>query len=180
MFSLILPLLFFIASPWILIGVALKSWIWAAVGLLFGSVYVILFFINGFSEFKNELKAKLVDESISKRLQQIWKESGPVRLEARFWVYGDPHANFKVWASNGSGLDLFLSQGFLNLATDSGMRAVFQEIAEKGFSDVKLQNRRHALSSRLNRIKGSSESFRYWFLSFWLYPLEWLLKIAKI
>ncbi len=180
MISLIATPILFIASPFILIGLALKSWVWMVAGVVVGALYLSVLFFNAFSEFKNELRAHLVEPETADRLLQLWREAGPERVEVRFWSYAYPQAEFKVWVGNAKSLDFFLSQGLLNRCTDLGMKSIFKDLAQKDVSDMKLQNRQHALRCRLDRLKGPSESFRYWLFSFWFYPLEWLLKIAKM
>jgi hypothetical protein len=179
MSTLFLTLILFVSSPFLLVALAMKSKILLIVGLVLGFVYAGLFLLNAFSEFLTELRATAVDEAMDRRLHALWKAVGPEHEEARFWIYPSSDAQFKVWM-NGSRLEIFFSQGLLSLATDSGLKAAFQSMAELQLSDIKLQNRRHALTLRFERLKGPKEDFRYWFLSFWLYPLERWLKIAKI
>lgn len=180
MLSLILVLLLFISSPFLLAGVAAKSVLIGGVGLVLAALYVFLFLVNGFSEFLSECRAEAVDAALDARLQKLWREAGPERTDARFWIYPDSGAHFKVWVSGARKLEVFFSQGLLNLATDQGLKAAFSTMGGFHLSDIKLQNRQHALSVRFERLKGPKEDFRYWALSFWLYPLERLLKIAKI
>jgi hypothetical protein len=172
-------LVLFIASPFLLLAVALKSKALILIGLGAGLIYTLFFLMNAFSEFLAELRASSVDDAMDRRLHALWKQVGPERIEARFWIYPSSEAQFRVWV-NGKRLEVFFSQGLLSLATDAGLKAAFQSMSEMHLSDIKLQNRRHALTLRFERIKGPKEDFRYWFLSFWLYPLERWLKIAKI
>jgi len=176
---LFITLILFVASPVLLVALALKAKVLGLAGLGLGLIYGLLFLINAFSEFLAELRAGAVEDSMDQRLHALWNQAGPERTEVRFWVYPSSETQFKVWA-NGSRLEVFFTQGLLGLATDAGLKAAFQSMSEMDLSDIKLQNRRHALTLRFERIKGPKEDFRYWFLSFWLYPLERFLKIAKI
>lgn len=180
MILLILVLLLFIASPFLLASLAAKSLIVAAIGLTFGLIYVVFFLWSGFSEFLLESRGQSVDDALNSRLQKLWREAGPERVVARFWIYPESGAHFKVWVSSQRQLEVFFSQGLLNLATNQGLKAAFTQVSGFDLSDIKLQNRQHALTARFERLKGPKEDFRYWFLSFWLYPLERCLKIAKI
>jgi hypothetical protein len=135
--------------------------------------------MNGFSEFLVELRALGVEPTVDDRLHALWKDVGPEGTEVRFWIYPASEAQFKVWV-RGRRLEIFFSQGLLTLATDAGLRAAFKSMIEMRISDIQLQNLRHALSLRFERLKGPKEDFRYWFLCFWLYPLERWLKIAKL
>jgi hypothetical protein len=121
-----------------------------------------------------------VEESLDQRLNRLWDQAGPGKLKARFWVYPSPMIEFKIWAQDDQQIEILFSRGLIQMATDSGLKAAFQSIGEKRISEVRLQNRLHALMTRLERLKGPKEDYRYWFLSFWLYPLERLLNIAKI
>ena len=179
MAGFILILILFIASPFLWVAIALKSKVTVAIGLGIGLFYCILFFLNSFSEFLAELRATGVEPAVENRLRDLWRKVGPERTEVRFWVYPSSEAQFKVWV-NGRRLEIFFSQGLLSLATDAGLKAAFQSMSEMELSDIRLQNRRHALTLRFERLKGPKEDFRYWFLSFWLYPLERWLKIAKL
>ena len=169
----------FVASPFLLIALAAKSKALVLAGLMVGWVYSSFFFLNAFSEFLAELRGTSVDDAVNRRLHAFWEQTDLKRVDVRFWIYPSSQAQFKIWVS-GQKLEVFFSQGLLNLATDAGLKAAFQSIAKMNLSDIKLQNRRHALTLRLERLKGPEEDFRFWFLSFWLYPLERFLKIAKI
>ncbi len=180
MVNLILTLTLFFAAPFILVGVAMKSWVLALVGLVFGALYLVFFFMNGFSEFLIDLKAVHVSDELDSRLQRLWKLAGPERVSARFWTYPSPLVEFKFWVAADKKLEIIFSQGLIQMATDSGLKAAFQSVSEMKIAETKLQNRLHALTIRIERIKGPKEDFRYWLLSFWLYPLERLLNIARI
>jgi len=164
----------------LLVAAGMKNWVVALVGLGLATLYLISFFLSGFSEFLLDLRATHVSDELDQRLQKLWGIAGPERVEARFWIYPSPSVEFKIWVSSEKKLEILFSQGLMQLATDSGLKAAFQSIGAMKLSEVKVQNRLHALSMRLDRIKGPKEDFRYWFLSFWFYPLERLLKIARI
>lgn len=174
----ILSLVF--SSPFLLVGAALRSWPVAGVGVLLAAGYLFLILSSGFSEFLADLRAQYVEESLDQRLNRLWAQAGPGKLKARFWVYPSPMIEFKIWAQDDQQIEILFSRGLIQMATDSGLKAAFQSIGEKRISEVRLQNRLHALMTRLERLKGPKEDYRYWFLSFWLYPLERLLNIAKI
>ena len=177
---LYLILILFVSFPLLMVAIGLKYLWLALVALGVGALYLGLFLLNGFSEFLHEYKAVEVDESQEERLQKLWKESGRERVQARFWIYPSSEARFNIWIKNEKNIEIFLSLGLYQLATDAGLRAAFQSMSTLSFSEVRAQNRRHALMTRFQRLKGPSTDFRYWFLSFWLYPLERLLKIAKL
>lgn len=169
-----------VSFPILLAALALKSLLLLIVGSGFGILYLLFFLVNSFSEFLHELRAISVEDHQNIRLQKLWSEAGPERVAARFWVYPSSDAQFKVWVKNEKTLEIFLSQGLLQLATDSGLKAAFQSMVSLSFADVRKQNRLHALMGRFDRLKGPKEDFRYWLISFWLYPLERLLKIARL
>ena len=169
-----------LSLPLLLIALAAKSALFAWIAGGFGLLGSVLVLSRGFALFFHEMQPKSADEVIETRLQKLWRESGPERTRARFWVYPESGANFKVWVKHKKNLEIFLSQGLLNLATDEQIKNVFHTLSQSSLSDIQLQNRRHALTSRLSRLKGPSSRFRYWIVSFWFYNLERLLKIAKI
>lgn len=175
-----LILIGFFSAPFLLIGGAMRSWPTILVGLLFAVGYLILILSSGFGEFVADLKATHVDEGMESRLQKLWGLAGPGKLKARFWVYPSPHVEFKIWAHDEQRVEIMFSRGLIQMATDSGLKAAFQSIGRQKVGEVRLQNRLHSLMTRFERLKGPKEDFRYWFLSFWLYPLERLLNIAKI
>ena len=179
MVGLFLSLVVFVAFPLVLVAIALKSKAIAIIGFGLGGLSVIWMLMNAFSEFLLEHQAMSLDAAVDESFHALWRQVGPERGKVRFWVYPSSGADYKVWM-NGNRFELFFSQGFLSLATDAGLRAVFKSMIDVSVSDIKLQNLRHALSLRLERLKGPKEAFRYWFLSFWLYPLERWLKIARI
>ncbi len=180
MIRMLIILILFFSAPLLLIGVGLRSWPVALSGLLLSIVYLSMVISSGFSEFLSDLKAQHVDEALDLRLRRLWGQAGPGKLHARFWVYPSPMIEFKIWAQDEQRIEIFFSRGLIQMATDSGLKAAFQSIGEKRISEVRLQNRLHAMMTRLERLKGPKEDYRYWFLSFWLYPLERLLNIAKI
>ena len=177
---MVLILILFFSAPFLLVGAALHSWPIALVGLILACSYLFVVISSGFSEFVADLRALHVDEALDQRLNRLWDQAGPARLKARFWIYHSPMIEFKIWAQDDQRIEILFSRGLIQMATDSGLKAAFQSIGEKRISEVRLQNRLHALMTRLERMKGPKEDYRYWFLSFWLYPLERLLNIAKI
>jgi hypothetical protein len=180
MIRMLITLSLVLTAPFCLIGIGLHSWPVAVAGVAVSMLYLILFLSSGFSEFISDLRATHVEESLEERLQRLWNQAGPPRLGARFWVYPSPLVEFKIWVQDDSRVEILFSRGLIQLATDSGLKAAFQSIGVKRIAEVRLQNRLHAFMTRLERLKGPKEDFRYWFLSFWLYPLERLLNIAKI
>ncbi len=177
---MLLILIVFFSAPFLLVGVSLRSWPVALTGILLACSYLFVVMTSGFSEFVADLRAQHVDDSLDHRLNRLWDQAGPGKLKARFWIYPSPMIEFKIWAQDEQKVEILFSRGLIQMATDSGLKAAFQSIGEKRISEVRLQNRLHALMTRLERMKGPKEDYRYWFLSFWLYPLERLLNIAKI
>jgi hypothetical protein len=84
-----------------------------------------------------------------------------------------------VWL-NGSDLHLLISQGLLARASEEQLQILFRNILQSNLRQIQNENRLYALSLWWDELKGQQNRFRYWFVSFWLYPLERLLKIAKI
>ncbi len=180
MIRILLILTLFFSAPLLLMGLALRSWPVVLSGLLLSMAYLSIVISSAFSEFIADLKAQHVEEALDLRLRKLWNQAGPGRLRARFWIYPSPMIEFKIWAQDEQRIEILFSRGLIQMATDSGLKAAFQSIGEKRISEVRLQNRLHAMMTRIERLKGPKEDYRYWFLSFWLYPLERLLNIAKI
>lgn len=170
----------FISFPLLMVSIAIKSWALALAGFVIGIIYLILLLWNGRSEFLEELKAYEVEVAEDARLKKIWNEAGPERVNARFWIYPSSDAKLKVWVRGEKKLEILLSLGLFQLATDASLKAAFQTMTALSLSEVRNQNMRHALMMRFERLKGPQGDFRFWFVSFWLYPLERLLKIARI
>jgi hypothetical protein len=180
MIRFIVSLFFFFSFPILLLALALKSVLILAFGVGSGVFGILYFWFNSYAEFLMRIRPYRLHENIEERLRTLWRDAGPERIGVSFFSYRSTAAEFKVWVHSPGKIGIFFSQGFLERATDHDIRVAFRGLLEMKLREIKRGNRLFSVRLRLDRWKGREEEFRYWFLSFWLYPLERLLKIAKI
>jgi hypothetical protein len=180
MIRFLVSLFLFFSFPILFLAFVLKSFWVLAAGLGFGMFGILYFWLNSYSEFLFRIRPYRLHEDIESRLRALWREEGPERMGVEFYSYRATGSEFKVWVHSPGKVGIFLSQGFLERATDQEIRAAFGGILEMKLREIRRRNRLFSVRLKLDRWKGREEEFRYWFLSFWLYPLERLLKIAKI
>ncbi len=180
MIRMLMSLFFFFSFPVLLLAWVLKSaWVLAA-GIGCGSFGILYFWLNSYSEFLLRVRPYRLHEELEGRLRALWREEGPERTGVEFFSYRATDPEFKIWVHAPGKIGIFFSQGFLEQATDLEIRSAFRGVHEMKLREVRRKNRLFSVRLRLDCWKGREEEFRYWFLSFWLYPLERLLKIAKI
>jgi hypothetical protein len=180
MIRFFVSLFFFFSFPILLLALALKS-IWIlGFAVACGVSGILYFWFNSYSEFLLRIRPGSMDEALAARLEGLWREAGPERIEAAFYRYRATEPEFKIWVHSPGKVGIFLSQGFLELATDERLIQAFRSLGTGRMRELIRGNRLFSVRLRLDRWKGREEEFRYWLLSFWLYPLERLLKIAKI
>jgi hypothetical protein len=180
MIRFLVSLFLFFSFPILLLAMVLKSlWI---LGLAFvlGGGGILYFWLNSYSEFLMRIRPQRLDADLESRLRSLWREEGPERMGVDFFSFRATPSEFKVWVHSSGKVGLFLSQGFLEQATDRDIRMAFRGVLEMKLREIRKRNRLFSVRLRLDRWKGREEEFRFWFVSFWLYPLERLLKIAKI
>ena len=97
-----------------------------------------------------------------------------------YWTYPVTAPEGSIWVKNNKTVILFFSDGFLKLATESQAVVMMESLNAANFQTTRRQNKQKAYSYFIDRLKGESRHFRYWVISFFLYPLERFLKIAKI
>ncbi|MBU6153174.1 MAG: hypothetical protein KGP28_02625 [Bdellovibrionales bacterium] len=180
MIRFLMSLFFFFSFPILLIALVLGSFWFLVAGLASGIFGILYFWLNSYSEFLLRIRPYRLHEEIQTRLRALWREDGPERMGVEFLGFRTTASEFKVWVHSPGKVGIFLSQGLLESATDQEIRSAFRGVLEMRLREVRKRNRMFSVRLRLDRWKGQEEEFRYWFLSFWLYPLERLLKIAKI
>jgi hypothetical protein len=180
MIRFLTSLFLFFSFPVLLLALVLKSpWVLLA-GVLSGLLGIFYFWLNSYSEFLLRIKPEPLPPGIESRLLALWREEGPERMGVEFFSYRATVSEFKVWVHTPGKVGIFFSRGFLEEASDREIAKAFRGVLEMRLREIRKKNRLFSVRLRLDRWKGREEEFRYWFLSFWLYPLERLLKIAKI
>jgi len=173
-------LFLFFSLPVLALAWVLKS-IWIlALATGFGAFGFLYFWLNSYSEFLIRIRPYRLHQEIEGRLRDLWTRSGPERMGVEFYSYRSTRPEFKIWVHSPGKVGIFFSQGFLERASDLEIEGIFKKLLEMRLREIKKKNRLYSVQLRLDRWKGREEEFRYWFVSFWLYPLERLLKIAKI
>lgn len=177
--------LFFI-FPFALVTLAVHSpWVWAA-----GTLYFIWFL----AIFDRKMKRQLIRElnahelpeshlhvqSIHRMVQAYAPDD--FRTKARIRVYAFPNAEpeLKLWMPSRWRFNLFVSEGYFDRSRESDWIHFFHGWSTLKWSLIRRQNRLHALNSMFNRWKGPPNAYRHWWVSFFLFPVERLLKISKI
>jgi len=179
-----LVLSIFFSFPFLWLAAAFTSLTWLAVAA--GVAFLGILWFQSFA-FSKTLKSRhaisLTDEWMSEVLNRItlslYRELGKKKPHFRFWRFSESQAECMVWLK-GSEIHVFLSQGLLAQATEPELAALLRKIIHEDLKKIRSENRLYALSLWWDELKGQPNRFRYWFASFWLYPLERLLKIAKI
>ena len=183
MVKLVLILFLVSAVPGLLAALALKSALIA--GLTLGSSFFFTMYLrfSAYSEFISSLGPLEGGGSREQRLLLLWQEVQGKREKApraEFRVYRSAAREFQGWVKSRTSLQFFVSRGFLETVDEEALRRGFQSWNEARVRETARANFLRSLELRFERWKGSPREFRYWFCSFWFYPLERMLKIAKI
>ena len=141
---------------------------------------VILFFITARKVFIRGHQAQRLepDHPFSSVMQKIIFRKGVEKSEYRVWLIPLSEPGVLVWAAGRHSMDLFFTRGSLVSVTEAQLEAFV--VSVRNDFHIAEQNHLQALGLILEWLKGSSERFRYWIVSFCVYPLEQALKIAKI
>ena len=174
----------FFSVPFLWLAVAFWSWIWVLIALVIAISGCIWFRSAAFAKMLNARHAVVLSDewmnTVLKRItHSIYESTSVKKMHFKFWRISESEAQCLVWIGRSS-VNVFMSQGLLAKANEDQLRALLQNIIEGDLKKVQLENRLYALSLWWEELKGQPNRFRYWFISFWLYPLERLLKIAKI
>ena len=161
-------------------ALALRSFWLLGIAAGFGVGLVFLFFWNSRAKVLEHFRAFPLDAGTSAAFQRIWKVSAPARMEVEFFEYRAPTPEALVWVRNSGAVSILMSRGFLETVTEQALSAMFSGLDRARVREVFLENRRFAVRLRFEAWKGRMNSFRYWFVSFWLFPIERLLFIARI
>ena len=113
------------------------------------------------------------------RVTQAIDSKTAKKFQFKFWVLSESQAESLLWVK-GSELNVFFTQGLFARASEAQLQTLLQSMVEGDLRKVAAENRLYALSLWWEQLKGQKSRFRYWFVSFWLYPLERMLKIAKM
>lgn len=183
MIALYLILGLFFSLPFLWLAVAFWSWQLIIVAFIAALSGCLWFRAVAFSKMLRMRQAEpLKDERMTGVLDRITRSinfSRVKKIQFKFWILSESEAQCTLWVS-GSELNVFFTQGLFARANEDQLRALLQSMVESDLRSVRLENRLYALSLWWEELKGQKSQFRYWFISFWLYPLERLLKIAKI
>ena len=114
------------------------------------------------------------------RLERVFFRSAPQRLHADFFTFRSAEPRVVLWVRGRQSLAVLMSVGFLEAATDESLRRFFAGLGPESRRRIRIENVRHSVGRLFAVWKGERERFRYWFVSFWLFPIERLLTIARI
>ncbi len=180
MIRMALILFLFAAAPLLLMAGALRSPFLAVAAVSCGIGLVLLFVRDSPGRVLDHFRALPLDAGASALFQRIWASSAPGRIEADFFEFRSPDSEALIWVRHSGAVTILFSRGFLETVTEQGLSAMFSELDRARLRVIFLENRRFAVSLRFRSWKGNAHSFRYWLVSFWLFPIERLLFIARI
>jgi len=145
-----------------------------------------MFFTNsiiayGWGILKKRVRASVLHSS--PLLDALYRSRDSFGLEGvnyEFWCYPTAHAEGGFWVRNNKTVVVLLSEGFLLSATESQVASMMESFNSGNFHEIRRINRRESLLMVFEGWKGESKNYRFWVISFLLYPLERFLKIARI
>jgi len=136
---------------------------------------------NGWSRLKKDLMAsELKSSPLLDALHRSRESFGLENVTYQFWSYPASKAEGAFWIRNHKTVAVLLSEGFLRSASESQVASMMEGLNTGNFREIRAINRRESLLMLFKSWKGESRHYRFWIISFFLYPLERLLKIAKI
>lgn len=113
-------------------------------------------------------------------LERSRQSFGLDNIRYEYWTYPSAQLEGCFWVKNSKNVVLMLSEGFMKTATESQIVAMMESLNASTLQKTRRINKRTAIKTIIRKMKGESSLFRFWVLSFFLYPLERFLKIAKI
>ena len=135
----------------------------------------------GISVFKKNKKAVLLTDLIwLESLERGRKSFGLEGVYYEYWCYPTTAFEGSFWIRSNKSVLLFLSDGFLKAATESQVMGMMEGLSATNFKNIRSENQKDSFRLILNALKGESRHYRYWVCSFFLYPVERLLRIARI
>jgi len=135
----------------------------------------------GISADKKNKNAILLNQSTwLESLERCKNSFGLEGVTYEYWSYPTPNPEVSIWVKNNKAIVLLFSDGFLKVATESQVVTLLESLNTQTFQEIRQKNKQEAFDYFFTAFKGGSRHYRYWVLSFFLYPLERLLKIAKI
>ena len=135
----------------------------------------------GISSDKKNKNAVLLNQSTwLESLERCQKSFGLEGVTYEYWSYPTPNPEVSIWIKNNKAIVLLLSDGFLKIATESQVVNLLESLNTQKVQEIRQKNKQEAFQYFFTDFKGGSRRYRYWVLSFFLYPLERFLKIAKI
>ena len=183
MFRLILTLQFFLVFPLVCVALGLGSWRVALLIYVLGLLAVGYFFRFSHRIFVRATRAAPVPESavlgqmFFRALRKL-KSKNESKYTPVVWTIPQAGTELQIWAHYSGKVDFFFSQGLVARLTETELEQII--LKEYDLAKIRVSNRLYALALIFKDLKGPFGHFRYWYVSFWLYPLEQLLKIASI
>jgi hypothetical protein len=113
-------------------------------------------------------------------LERCRKAFGLEKIVYDYWSYPSPKQEGSFWVVSNQRVLVFLSDGFLKVATESQLASMMESLNAENIRRTRKSNLKSSVAMLLYQIKGDSRRYRFWILSFLFYPLERWLKIAKI
>lgn len=131
-------------------------------------------------ERKNKKAVPLENPAWLETLDRCRKSFGLENISYEYWSYPTPNPEGSIWVKNNKNVVFFISDGFLKIATEPQVVTMMESLNANTFSVTRRKNKKESIRYLINEVKGESSHYRFWILSFFLYPLERMLKVAKI
>jgi len=141
--------------------------------------------VYGLSEEKKRLGAvRFGDSNVEiqwlESLERCRKSFGLEGVSYEYWRYPSTHLEGEFWIKSRKKIAILLSEGFLKTATEAQVVAMMESLSTRRFHEVRRENRKKSIEFFFKAMKGEPRHYRYWFVSFFLYPFERFMRMAKI
>ena len=180
MFRVMVILTFFLSFPALMISIAFGSRIAGLISCALGLLAACVFLFQARGIFFKSIHAFPLPEESEFRsaVETFLKNHGPEKIKFRLWQTPSPDPVFRIWVGFNSEIEFIFSQGLIARVKESELEALL--LTDQNYARIRLENRLYALTLRWESLKGPSNRFQYWLVSFFLYPLEQILKISKL
>ena len=178
-FYLILSLFF--SFPFIWMAIAFHSpvfWLLSLGAMICGLIW---FEKTRFMRVQKAVYASpaLEDSIITAAWKRVQVRTGAENIKLELWVYPSPDRLTFFWIKKRNHGVCFMSQGMVSVIREEELFQLFQEFYQENPKKIIFLNHLYALNLWWKALKGSEKHFRYWFLTFWLYPFERALNKIK-
>ena len=179
MLRLVLALEFFLVFPFLCLAAGLRSGRLAVGFAVIGLDCIAYFLRQSRALFLKSMRATpLPSDSLLAPVFDRLVQSHGKKINAALWLIPSADSQLQIWVQSSGKMDFCFTQGMVSQLTEKELERVI--LADRDLTGIRISNRLYALSLVMERLKGPFGRFRYWQVSFWVYPLEQFLKVARI